>query len=486
MNPVAPVTNSMAETITNAAAEVYDRARGEASSARALGARQVYIIIVGAGEVGSYLARILVEEQHDVAIIERDDNVARQLEGSLDALVVQGNGVSHSALRQAGIKQADLVIAATEVDEVNIIACMTAMKLGNQPMTVARIRDVEYLGGASLAEDLGLSLLVGPERAVANKVVDLLAYEGAGEHRQLAGGRVSLLELPLSPDSPLVHEPLAELRDVLPSSALIVAALGPRGLRIPRGGDQLAADERAYVLTTPDCINEFMILSGKPWHHVRHVLIIGCGNIGFHLAKELEDRRLYPTIIEQDHQRAAWVAKHLKKSIVLEGDGTDPQLLREQMEDAADAVVVLLEDDEKSVLVGLFAKHLGARKVIVRSDKLAYAPIAHQIGIDSLISPQRAVANAILRFVRRGRIASSHMLGDHEAEIIELKVTLRSASVLDKPLHQVEFPHGSLVGAVIRDDRAIIATGDTVLRAGDDLLVVTTPGAVHQVEKLFE
>ena len=446
----------------------------------------MYIIIVGAGEVGGYLARILVEEQHDVAIIERDAKLARALDNSLDALVVHGNGVSHKTLEQAGIRKADLVIAATQVDEVNLIACMTAMKLGRSPLTVARVRDVEYLGGEmSLTEELGLSLLVGPERAVAQKVVDLLAYEGAGEMRELAGGKVQLLELPLSADSPLVNEKLSELRDVIPASALIVAARGPDGLRIPRGDDRLAVDERAYVLATPDCIGEFLILSGKPWHHVRHVLIVGCGNIGFHLAKELEAQRLYPTIIEQDAERATYVHQQLQKSIVLHGDGTDPDLLREQLEEEADAVVVLLEDDEKSVLVGLFAKHLGARKVIVRSDKLAYAPIAHRLGIDSLISPQRAVADSILRFVRRGRIASSHMIGDHEAEILELKVSPRATEVLGKPLSHVDIPKGALIGAVVREDGAHIATGDTVLEPGDDLLVVVTPDVVHEVERLL-
>jgi len=449
----------------------------------------MYTIIVGAGEVGGYLARILSEEQHDVAVIELDEKLCRGLEASLDALVVHGSGVNAATLQRAGIQKADLVIAVTEVDEVNLIVAMTAMKLGKDLEAVARVREDEYLyGRGSLsAEELGLTLLVGPERAVANKVVGLLRYEGAGEIREL-GSEVHLLELPLSPDSPLVHDNLAELRDVLPPNSLVAAALGPRGLRIPRGDDVLTVDERAFVICLKDDIDQLIILSGQPWHHVRHVLIIGCGHIGFHLAKELEKQRLYPTIIELDRDRATFVSKNLTKSLVLCGDGTDPDLLREQLEEAADAVVVLLEDDEKAVLVGLFAKHLGAKKVIVRSDKLAYAPIAHQLGIDSLISPRRAVANAILRFVRRGRIAAAHMIGDHEAEIVELIVAdePKHKAIVEKPLRELDFPAGSLVGAVIRDGKATIATGDTVLRPGDDLLVVTTPTSVKEVESMLE
>jgi trk system potassium uptake protein TrkA len=242
------------------------------------------------------------------------------------------------------------------------------------------------------------------------------------------------------------------------------------------------------VLCTTSAIDQLVILSGKPWHHVRHVMIVGAGNIGFRVAQELEKQRLYPTIIEADRERATWVSKNLTKSFVLHGDGTDPDLLREKLEEAADAVVVLLEDDEKATLVGLFAKHLGAKKVIVRSDKLAYAPIAHSLGIDSLISPRRAVANAILRFVRRGRIASAHMVGDHEGEIVELIVpdNPRHPEIIAKPLKELSFPEGSLVGAVIRDGVSTIATGDTVLQPGDDLLVITTPTTVHKVEKLLE
>jgi trk system potassium uptake protein len=448
----------------------------------------MYIIIVGAGEVGGYLARILVEEQHDVAIIDADERLCRSLDASIDALVVHGTGVDYRILKRAGIQKADLVIAVTEVDEVNLIACMTAAKLGKAPMTVARVRESLYLAGEGTltTKELGLSLLVGPERAVATKVVELLRYEGAGEIRELIGG-LRLLELPLSTDSPLVHDSLAELRDVLPPDCLVVGALGPRGMRIPRGEDTLTVDERAYLLTTPDAIDQLLILSGKPWHHVRHVLIIGCGNIGFHLAKELESQRLYPTIVEIDRDRAAWISKNLTKSLVLQGDGTDPELLREQLDEAADAVVVLLEDDEKAVLVGLFAKHLGAKKVVVRGDKLAYAPIAHKLGIDSLISPRRAVADAILRFVRRGRVASTYMLGDHDAELIELLVPDAPGfrELVEKPLRDLQFPSGALVGAVIRGGSAFIAGGDTVLKPGDDVLVVTIPTAVHQVEELF-
>lgn len=446
----------------------------------------MYIIIVGGGEVGSFLARILIAEEHDVAIVDQDSKVVRQLEGRFDALIVHGNAADRAVLAEAGIARADLVIAVTQIDEVNLVTCMVAGRAGKKPRTVARVRSEVYLGvNSSLdAESLGLSLVVGPERAVARKVVRLLAYQGAGARRPVANGRLALLELPLGEDSPFVHESLSELREVIGEHSLVCGVLGNDGLRIPRGDARMRAEERAFILTQPDNIEMFMILSGKPWHVVNHVLIIGCGTIGFHLAQQLEARGVYPTIIESDRRRAHWVAGQLTKSEVLDGDGTDPELLREELSERAEAVVVLLEDDEKALLVGLFAKHLGAKKVIVRSDKPAYAPIATKLGIDALISPQRAVADEILQFVHTGEIRSAHLLTQNEGEIVHVKVG-EGASVAGRDLRSIDIPADALIGAVIREDKIEIARGDTVLNAGDELLIVGLSAAIKRLEKLL-
>ncbi len=448
----------------------------------------MYIIVVGAGEVGRYLATILVQEGHDVATIEASEEVARGLESALDCLVVHGSGVNPEVLAQAGIRKADLFIAVTEVDEVNLVSAMIASRMGNKPTTVARVRELEhYQAGTLQSKDMGLSLLVGPEYSVAKQVVGQLSFEGAGEIRSLAHGRLVLLELPLTEDSPLCNETLAELSDTFPDPSLVAGIIGNKGLRIPRGDDTLAPDERAEILTTPDNVDEFIILSGKPWHHVRHVLIIGGGSIGYRLARELESQRLYPTIIEWKKERAEWLSRKLDKSIVLLGDGTDPQLLKEQLEEVADAVVVLLDDDEKAVLVGLMAKHLGAKKVVVRSDKLEYAPIAHKMGIDALISPRRALANHILAFVRRGRVSTAHMLGDNEGEVLEFEIPANpiNEKLLDTKLKDLAFPRDALVGGIIRGEKVFIPDGDAHFEAGDTLLVVALPNAIAAVEKLI-
>ena len=247
-------------------------------------------------------------------------------------------------------------------------------------------------------------------------------------------------------------------------------------------------EQRTDIITTPDHLNEVLILSGKPWHRVKHVLIIGCGTIGLHVAETLEDRGIYPTVIEIDPERAKYVSQKLARSIVLQGDGTDTDFLREQLQETADAVVVLLEDDNKALLTGLFAKYLEAKKVLVRAGELAFAPIADAGGIDALLSPRRAVANDILQFVRRGHVEETVMLGDNAGEILEIEITKASenSSIVELPLCQIDFPEGMLIGAIIRDDNVIIARGDTILQRGDKVLVVALSNAVAAAEKMFK
>lgn len=265
----------------------------------------MHVVIVGAGEVGSYVARILVDEGHDVAIIETDEELARHLDTTLDVLVVHGSGVHPAALKRAGIESADLMLAVTAVDEVNLIASMTARKHGTDRLrAVARIHQSPDIAGdlALSAEDLGLDALISPEQALTAATMGVLRYAGSGEMRELADGKLVLIGMDLSPDSPLVHETLAEVRHDFREEFLIVAAQGPDGIRIPTGADRIAPDERAFVLTLPENLTELAILSGQPWHRVQRVLLIGCGNTGLTLARELERHGLPATVIEQDRE----------------------------------------------------------------------------------------------------------------------------------------------------------------------------------------
>ncbi len=451
----------------------------------------MYILIVGAGEVGSYVARIMVDEGHEVAVIETEERVARRLDTVLDALVVHGSGVSPAVLRQAGVERADLLLAVTAVDEVNLVVCMTARKYGNQQLrAVARVRQSHHLAGhlALSAKDLGLDALISPEEAIANLTMEVLHYGGSGEMRELAGGKLMLIGMALGSDSPLVHETLATLRGDMPDESLVVAVQGAEGIRIPTGTDRLQVDERAFILTTPQNLTELTILSGQPWYYVQRILIVGCGDTGLAVAKKLETEKRTATIIESDQHRAELVAGLLPRSLVLCGDGSDPEFLQNTIEEQRiDAVVVLLEDPEKSVLIGIFAKSLGARKVIVRCDKQTYGKLAGDLGIDAVISPKRAMTDAILGYVRRGAAQSTLVLGEHEAELIEFKIPAipSNEALVKKPLKDIGFPKGALVGAVIRNTQVFIPSGATVLKPGDHLLVMCRFEVIEELGHLF-
>lgn len=450
----------------------------------------MYVVVVGAGEVGSNVARILVEEGHEVAIVELDEELARRLDSSLNALVVHGSGISSAVLLKAGVERADLLLAVTSTDEVNLIACMTARKYGNERLrVVARVRQSRDVVGelALSAEDLGLDALISPEEAIASTTVEDLQYAGGGEMRELAEGKLLLVGMLLSGDSPLVHETLDELGSEFSGDFLVVGVQGTNG-RIPSGSDRLQVDDRAFVLTTPDRLTELAILSGTPWYHAHRILIVGCGNTGLTLARKLSRGAFETTIIERDLDRAEHVSDILGEAMVLHGDGSDPEFMRHRIEQGKiDAVVVLLKDPEKSVLIGIFAKSLGARKVVVRCDKPAYARLAGGLGIDAVISPNRAMTDAILRYVRSGRIEATMLLGEHVAEILRYSIrsSPRNRAIIERPLKELTFPEGALVGAVIRDDRLFLGSGDTVLEPGDEVFIVTRREVLGQVERFL-
>jgi trk system potassium uptake protein TrkA len=451
----------------------------------------MYIVIVGAGEVGSHLARIFVAESHEVAVIEQDAERAARLDSTLDALVVAGSGVNPAVLKQAGIERADLILAVTAGDEVNLIACMTARKYGPTSLrTVARVRQARHMTGelSLSAGDLGLDALISPEEAIAGSIEDTLRFTGSGEMRELADGALVMVGMSLGPDSPLLHEPLAQIREDLPKDCLVAAIHGADGVRIPSGEDRLQEDERAVFLTLPQHLTELAILSGHPWHHIKRVLLVGCGNTGLAVARELEAKGFSLTIVEKDKDRAEYVAGLMEKPLVLNGDGSDPDFLRERIEEGKiDAAIVLLKDPEKSLLIGVFAKSLGAGKVIVRCDKLAYEELAGSHGVDAIISQKRAMTDSIARYVRRGRVRSAMLLGEHEAELMNLRMPENPANqeLLTKPLKDLKFPKGSIIGAVIRGRQVFIADGATVLRPGDDVFVVCLESARAEVESLF-
>jgi trk system potassium uptake protein len=450
----------------------------------------MYVVIIGAGEIGSHIARTLVEEGHDVAIVELDEQLARQLDSSLDALVVHGSGVSPAVLQRAGVERADLLLAVTSVDEVNLIACMTAKKYGSEQLrVVARVRQSREVAGelALSAEDLGLDALISPEQAITTAALEDLRFAGSGEMRELAAGRVVLVGIDLGEDSPLVHSTVGELGNDFAGEFIIVGVQGKDG-GIPTSSSRLQPTDRAFVLTRPENLTELAILSGQPWYHARRTMIIGAGSTGLALARELEAAGRQATIIEADRERAELIATLLPKSLVLHADGSDPSLLRTQIEaEKIDALVVLLKEPEKAVLIGIFATDLGVPKVVVRCDKPAYTHFANRLGVDAVISPKHAMVDAIHRYVRRGRVELSLVLGEQQAEVVHFRIpaTPSKAGLFRRPLAELGFPPSAIVGALIREGNVVIGPELLTLQPGDELILVSAPESLGRIEKLL-
>jgi trk system potassium uptake protein len=450
----------------------------------------MYVLIIGGGEIGRHVARILVEDGHDVAVVELDRDLAARLDASLDALVVQGSGIDPGALRRAGIDRADLFLAVTSIDEVNLIACMTARKYGRDGLRVlARVRQSHDVAGelALSAEDLGLDALISPQQSVTSTAVENLRYTGSGEIRELAGGRLLLVGMNLAADSPLVHESIEDLRRDYADEFLVAGVHGAEP-RVASGSDRLRPEDRPYVLTRPRYLTELAILSGMPWYRVHRILIVGCGITGLTLARELGSLGYEITIVEQSRDRAQSVATRLPGALVLHGDGTEPDFLMRHIEERrVDAAVVLLSEPEKAILVGIFAASLGARKVIVRCDKLAYAQLARKQGVDVVISPKAAMSEAIQRHVRRGCTEATLQLGDQQVQLVRFRIPEqpRRPAILHEPLDAWRLPEQVLPAALIRGSETFIGPSRMILEPGDELLLTSPQQAISTLETLL-
>ena len=450
----------------------------------------MYVIIIGAGQVGQYLAQILVDERQDVAIIEQDEATVRRAKDTLDAQVVHGTGVSRSVLRRAGIENADLVLAVTQVDEVNLVAAMTAERLNPKCRTVARVRNRSYLTGrdALAPGEYGIDMVVGPERAVADQVVSLLHYAGHGQITSIADDRIVLLEFPVQPHSTLAFTGNEDLSPSLPARSVIAAVLGDEGLRITKPDERFQVGEHVFVLCAPGEVNDVLALMGSELMHVKRVLIIGGGSVGQQVAWALERMRFDVTVIEKSRERAEKLAGELQRSLVLQADGTEPEGLKERLKEGAEAVVTLVPDDSKSLLAAIVAAKNGAKKVIARVDNQAYTQLAHSLSVDSLISPRRAIADQILRYVRRSAIVSTTMLGNHQGEIIDFEIDAKSKPhLLESPIGELKLPKGCMMAVITRSGDFLRPErdSDVKLSAGDHVVVVALREAVAKVEALF-
>ena len=441
------------------------------------------VIIIGAGKVGYKLAEKLSQENYEVLVIEQNEDRRKILQENLDVLVSGGNGASPRVLADAGIIHTDLLIAVTDQDEVNMLACMVGKRAG-VARTIARVRSPEYVqkDQALFREWMGIDLLINPEMVTALEILQILKTPAALDVEEFAEGLVRLLEVKLRMDSPFANIPLKNLS--LPAKILVVGILRQDKMIIPNGNDQLLPDDHVFFIGDHDAIIDFESNFTTKRTKVERVMIIGAGRVGRNLAVLLEQNGISVKIIDRDPERCDATACLLNQGIVLHGDGTDLDLLTQEGAGEADAIVCLTNDDKLNLLVALLAKRLGAKRTFVRVGRSEYAFIMQQVGIDVALSPQIITAGAILRFIRQGDLVSLMLFEGAKAEAMEVIVPI-NARIIGKPLHKVNFPPQALIGMVVRDGTAMIPDGNTVLQAKDRAVIFTLPGMANTISTLF-
>jgi len=445
------------------------------------------IMIVGAGEVGFHIASRLARENKDVVVVDSDPDALRRVAENIDVQVLKGSGGSPPILEEAGIKEAELLLAVTDSDETNLMACLMADILSPVTKKLARIRDA----GFDEYQDIfrtntpHIDTLINPEVEVVKSIDNFLSVPGAVDVGEFADGRMKFVGIRMSENARLSGVKLSEIPQKTGNRrTLIAAVVRDEKLIIPSGNDRLMSGDLVYLIAESDKFTEALKDFDKYERPVKRVMIIGGGRIGYRLADLLEKKDVYTKIIEKDHETCTALAEKMNKTIVLCGDGSDQNLLLEENIAEMDAVITLTNDEETNVLVSLLAKGMGARQTITRIGNFSYFPVMTAIGIEQVVSPRLSAINTILQHIRRGKVLSAMSIKGEQAEILEA-VALETSDIVGKPLKKISFPKGAILAGIIRNDDIIIPSGESVVRPDDRIIIFAKRKAVPKIEKIL-
>jgi len=451
----------------------------------------VKVIVCGAGQVGFNIAKQLAAEHNDVTVIDHSPDLIRKISDTLDVQGMVGHASHPDVLERAGASDADMIIAVTQNDEVNMVACQVAHSLFNLPMKVARIRTQNYLHPQWLnlfsRDHLPIDVIISPEVEVGRAVLRRLAMPGAFEAAPFADDRVMLIGTLLEENCPVVNTPLRQLTDLFPDLNIIIAGgVRDEKLFVPRGDDQLRVGDQAFFITAQENVRRALDIFGHEEKPARRVIILGAGNIGMFVAKELEQKHstVRVKLIEYNKDRAEMAADKLSQTVVLHGDGLDLEILREANIAETETIVAVTDDDEVNILSSVLAKQGGCQRAIALINNPGYGPLMRSLGIDVFIDPRAMTVSKILQHVRRGRIRGLYSLYNGAAEVLEAEA-LETATVIGKPLNEAEIPRGIMIGAIVRGDQVIVPRGNTVIRTGDRVVILTLANMVRKVEQMF-
>jgi trk system potassium uptake protein len=447
----------------------------------------VHVVVVGAGEVGRYVAERLSKEGHDVVLVERDRERLAEAEEGLDIRAVLGSGSSPSILDEADVAKAELLVAVSNDDEVNLIASLVAKQAG-VATTIVRLQNDELRQPAAsrLRKAMGVDQVIDPDAETAEEILELLRFPGASEIFRMVGGEVIIIGARLPPDAPMVGQTLHQLATAHePHWDFMIGGLTRGGKTIiPRQDIKLEADDHLRLICNPRGRQQLLRLLGIERQVPRKVMVLGGGHTARIVAERLMQRGAQVVVVERKASRAGELARRLDRAIVIQGEITDADLLAEEEVGTADVVVALTGEDDANILACLFAKASGAKETIAVVHRLSLLHLVHESGIDVALSPRTAIANAVLRFVRGGAVSSVTTFLEGETEILEMLV--QDGSLADGALvAELPLPKDVLIGGIVRDGNSEIARGRTKLREGDRVIAFAMPEAAPAVRRIF-
>lgn len=441
------------------------------------------VVIIGAGEVGFHIARRLSSEAKEVVIVDSSAKALKRISEYVDVQTIEGSGSNPAILDEAGIREADILLAVTDSDEINIIACTFAASLAPKITTLARIRKDEYVqfqDGRAL-ELLKIDKAINPDAEVVKNIERLISIPGAEEVNEFAEGRIKLVGYRVK-KGPAVGVPLMHIRAAIGLEEVIIAAIvRDEQLIIPSGEDLIEAGDLVYFVCFEQDVHEILKRLGSKSKKVRNVLIIGGGDIGFRLAQRLE-KKLHVKLIDSDPDMCQELAQELHRTLVLLGDGRDQDLLGEENVHEMDVVISLTGDEETNILTSLLCKKLGARKAVTRINKFAYFALVRAVGIEQTVSPRLSAVNSILQYMRAGKVLSAASIKGEEAEALEA-VALANSDIVGKAIKDLDLPKGALILSIQRGDEVIFPTGESIIEPEDRILLLSTRKNIGRIEK---
>ncbi len=450
------------------------------------------VIICGAGQVGWQIARHLSRENNDVTVVDKDETLIRRISEMLDVSGIAGFASYPDVLERAGAKDADMIIAATFADEVNMVTCQVAHSMFNIPRKIARLRSQSYLDAIYSdlyrQDHMPIDVVISPEREVAKAAMRRLEVPAAFDTERFLDGKADLLGIALADDCPVIDTPLRQLTELFSTlKAVVVGVQRKDKMFVPEPSDQLFPGDQIYLITANSDVPRTLEIFGKTQKKGERAIVIGGGNVGLEVAQKLEksESRMRVKLIERNRQVAESAADALERTIVLHGDGLDMELLEEANIEKTDALLAVTDDDKTNLLSCARAKAMGCPLVIALVNDPTLANLMGPLGIDAFINPRTTTVSSILRHIRHGRIRAVYSVGDAEAEVIEAQV-MGTSALAGKTIRDVDWPEGSKVGMVEKNGILAAPRGDTKLEEGDTLVVFALAADVPRVEKLFQ